>query len=425
MSDSIKAVIPKELQDFNVAIENYKGDAFNITASAVKVTIFETIHQPYLNGSIVISDGNGMFDILPIIGQERIRIYFKYKDKEIDRVFRVTHIEDAKQLNENSGAYTLHFVDEKIYYNAVQFFSRSYKGKSTDIISAIHKDFLKEPVEVLSDAGSSHNMVYPYVKPYQAINMLLLNAPAADGTPMFMYDTLNEPGVKIQSLADMWAFSDYIELRNLNQLNTEVDGQVTRMFPSQNRTVDEMIIKESFNTLDNLAEGQFAAAVTTVDISGKYYAEEIFDYKKHTTDLHPDVKDYVADQFKFNDRTPHESFYSKHILYVKDSKAYESEAVGNLYNIDSIRKASFRAYYKSMKNSKILIKSDSHEKLTVGKTVHLFFKRMFPNIDRNDDIDKVNSGLYLCTAIRHTIQNNKYELTIEAARHGINKEANL
>lgn len=426
MSQSdIRSILPNTIQELYISIVSYAGTEYDITRKVTKFTMYESIFDKFLSGQLTLVDNVELLSTAPIIGQEIIYITYKFKEETITHIFRVTDIEDAKEINDNSGAYILNFVSEKQFFNSTQFFSRSYKGRNTEIISKVHKDFLKEDVDVQSVGGSSHQIVYPYTKPYQAIDMVLMNTFAADKTPLFLYDTVNNTGAKLKSLGDMMNSDDKIDLKNIIKVNDDRDGQTSRIIPGQSQTVEEQVIKGGYPTLRNYSKGLFASSITTFDISGKVYSENVFDYKRHAPNINSSLKDYISEDWTFNDVKPNEASRSNHIYYLKDSKAYESEDVGNIHQVDSISLASMRSYTMRMRNQKILVIADPVHELEVGKLVDLNFRRMRPNIDAKEDRDIINSGIYLCSAIKHVIKGGEYKMFIEAIRSGINKEVEL
>jgi hypothetical protein len=258
------------------------------------------------------------------------------------------------------------------------------------------------------------------------MDAILMTTYGEDKTPLFLYETLNSRSVKLQSYGDMISSEeDPVELINGNMINTDRDAQVRRNLADQNKNVFDQVIKRGYQTFNNVRNGSFAAFVTSIDISGKLYSEERFDYKEHAPNLSPDLKDYVSDSFTINEETPNSLFNSKQFYFQKDSLAYESEDVGNLYQVDDLSKAAMLSYRSRMDNQFVALAGDSNPDLEVGKMVLLNFRRMKPNLDSEEDIDQVNSGKYLCTGIKHQIKDGKYSIVVEAQRFGINKEADF
>jgi hypothetical protein len=424
MTENVSAITPHELQDFQASIISHNNSVFNITERVSNFTIFESIFESSLTGTITIVDNIDMISTIPIIGQEIIAVSYKFKNKDVDIAFRVSEIHDIKSVNDNTGIYALKLVSDKKFLSAVNLFSRSYRGKNTEIIAKIHEDFFGEEVEVISNGGTSHRIVYPYTKPYTAIELVLNNTYGEDKTPLFLYETVNGAKVKLQSYGDMLSrYDNVIELKNVNIINDDPTGQARRNIPIQNQNVSEQVIKRAYKTFDNVRKGVYAAFVTSIDISGKVYSEERFDYKEHAPNVNSNLRDVLSDSFQINEASPNELFNSRQLYFEKDSLAYESPDVGNIYQVDDLSKAAMMSYRNRMDSQFVALIADSHPELEVGNIVSLNFRRMKPNLDREEDIDKVNSGEYLCTAIKHQFKAGKYSIVVEAQRFGTNKEA--
>ena len=424
MSEDISVLSARELQDFQVGIISNNNTVYDVTLYVSNFEIYESIFEHSLTASMTVVDNTAMLSTIPVIGQEIVTIFYKYKDKEVNLGFRVNNIHDIKNVNDNVGIYALKLISDKRYRSAVNLFSRSYRGKNTEIISKIHEDFLNGQVEVISEGGSSHRIVFPYTKPYAAIDSILGNTFAQDKTPLFLYETVNDNKVKLQSYGDMLTRdNNTVQLLNANMINTDETGQAQRNLPFQNRNVFEQVIKRGYRTFDNVRKGVYGAFVTSIDISGKVYSEERFDYKQHAPTLGSEIKDPITDSFKITEESPNDLFNSRQFYFEKDSLAYESPDVGNLYQVDDLSKAAMFSYLSRMDSQFVALIADSNPDLEVGKLVELNFRRMTPNIDNEEDIDKVNSGKYICTAIKHQIKAGKYHIVVEAQRFGINNEA--
>jgi hypothetical protein len=424
MTQDVGAITPHHLQDFQANIVSHNNSVYNITERVSSFTVFESIFESSLTGSITIVDNIGLISTIPIIGQEIIVVSYKFKNKDIELVFRVSEIHDIKNVNDNTGIYALKLISDKRFKSATNLFSRAYRGKNTEIIAKIHEDFFNQQVEVISNGGSSHRIAYPYTKPYTAIDLILNNTYAEDKTPLFLYETVNSSAVKLQSYGDMLTReNNKIELKNINLINDDQTGQVTRNLTDQNQSVTEQVIKRAYKTFDNVRRGVYAAFVTSIDISGKVYSEERFDYKEHAPNISTNIRDPLSESFQINEEIPNKLFNSRQLYFEKDSLAYESPDVGNIYQVDDLSKAAMMSYRSRMDSQFVALIADSHSELEVGNMVSLNFRRMKPNLDREEDIDKVNSGEYLCTGIKHQFKAGKYSIVVEAQRFGTNKEA--
>lgn len=422
MSD-IQALRPKVLQNLKVSIiSGIDQQMTDITAQVARVDLFESIFAPYITVNMTIADTANLINEIPIVGQEVVQIYYQYKDQEIYKDFHVAEIKGAKVLTDTYGGYELVLKNHKEYLNSINTFSRSFSGRNTDIISQIHESYLGQEVEVLSDGGSSHNVVFPYVKPYSAIKGVVNRSFASDGTPLFLYETVNSETVKLQSLGDMLFEESALMLANETITNTNELGEGIRELPNRGPTATNQVIRNAYPTHRNIDRGYFASDVTTIDISNKTYSESVYTAKDNFEEQHIFHDTYYSDNYRLDERSFDQLNASKRLFYTQNGRAFNS-SVGNLGQVDSITNATGRAYRGMLNNQTVRFDCDPTPDLEVGKMVDLTFKTMKPNLgNTSDDRDPVNSGSYLVTAIRHTIKGSKYTWTCEGMRSGINYE---
>ena len=79
-----------------------------------------------------------------------------------------------------------------------------------------------------------------------------------------------------------------------------------------------------------------------------------------------------------------------------------------------------------MDSTVVNIYMNSVPAIAAGVTVEYTKQRFSPKFNRDEDpTDKVNSGIYLVSSVRHYIRNNEYTMSIELIRDGMGKEADL
>ena len=422
---TFESIVPNRVQVVRAyIISGITQQAWDVSSNIPKIVLYENIFSPFISGEVYIADDSNLVNEIPLVGQEVFQLYFQYKDKEIARDFHVAEIENIKNNQDSYGSYVLKIVDHKQMLNAINTFSRSYSGRNTDIIANIHGDFLNSEIEVVSQGASSHNVVFPYGKPYQAITMMLKNTFAADGSPLYLYDSLNGGVVYLKSLTDMYE-EDPLIIDNVNNVNYDEDGQAQRQMPDQNTTASTQIIRRAYPTYRNINEGYFASNITTVDIANKTYTDNVYNYNVNYEEEHEYHNKYLSDNYRVDERTLYNIPEAYKLLYYTNARAFPSLSVGNVSNLDSVQRATHRAYHKMLKNQAVLLRTNPRTDIEVGKMLNLHIKRMKPNMDENLDSDPVNSGSYLCSAIKHVIEGSKYTLNVEAVRSGINNEVSV
>ena len=127
-----------ELLKLTLTSPNAKAKFIDIRPAWSDLNIFEDIFASCLTGNIQITDGVGLMEIVPIIGEETINIHVRTKgitrEREnssittgpflgsesegiINLKFRVYKISDLVKLNEGLITYTLHFISEEYIIN--------------------------------------------------------------------------------------------------------------------------------------------------------------------------------------------------------------------------------------------------------------------------------------------------------------------
>jgi len=85
----------------------------------------------------------------------------------------------------------------------VNLFSRAYTGRGEEIIKGVYDEYLNDDLEILINAKTSHNVVFPYLKPMQAIDMVRQNVLAEDDSPMYVFETLYQDRPRLDSFRHM------------------------------------------------------------------------------------------------------------------------------------------------------------------------------------------------------------------------------
>lgn len=422
---TFNSIRPKQIEGFKCyLVSGFNNKAMDISKNISKLEIFESIHQAFLTAELTVMDDSNILSEFPIIGQEVVEIQVIFKDKEIVKDFHVSEVVEVTTINENAGAYKLKLISSKQFRNSTQTFSRAYSGRNTDIIANIHEDFFEERPEVMSEGSTSHNIVFPYMKPLQAIDMMIRNTSGSDGSPLFLFDSLHGENTVLASLNDL-LFEDALVIKNINTVNSDPNGQGLRALPAVGTSVDVQAFKRGFPTYRNINEGYFAANLTTINVPNKTYSEETYDYKSNTEQGDIFCIDYTSPDFKYQGQTLDQINSAAHLFYQRNTSAFSSPTVGLINNQDSVAIATRRAYRNLMTNNTVVISMDNSSQLTVGMLVDLHFKRFKPNLDQGNDYDPLNSGQYLCSAIKHTFKGEQYSMTIEAIRSGINYEVEI
>jgi hypothetical protein len=428
------AKAPKKLKNLTAYIIKYNGSVIEITPEISEISIYESIFIPFMYGEVTIIDGSAMLSTFPFIGQEKLRLIWDRENKTIEQEFYVTGVFDVVQINDSIGAYGLSFTSEKQMRNAFCLFSKCYKGNSAEIIAKIYKEYLQEDIVQLTTGALSHNVIFPYTKPFAAVDMVKRATPAEDGTPMFVFETLYGNKTYLNSMKQMLEQEPVIKLEPKNIVNTDsVSGITSDNMDNYRNQVYSMNLTKAYNTLDQIGAGSYGAQTIMIDIGTKSATITDFDFRQHAP---PISKDWISQFFAFENVPNAEDIPGSNgvrvngirstKLYVQNRNSLAYDDYPNLNSVDENVLAGMRSYMKRLTTTSISIHMNSITDIEVGKTVELLFPRFSPNLGSSDDIsDRVNSGVYLISALRHYIKNAEYTMSIELVRDGMGKDASL
>ena len=418
--------LPKVLSDFKVLLTKYNGQIIDITQNVTAISIYESIFSPFLYGDMLVIDNSAMASIFPWIGQEKVRVTWSRAETTAEKDFYIYDINDMKTTTEGTGSYTLSFTSEKQFRNQINMFSKSYKGNTADIIKNVYDEWLIEPgsnrtLELKTTGASSHQVVFPYIKPLAAINMIQKNAVAEDGTPMFIYESMYSENTVLDSMKQMLEKEPIFKIEPTPMGVS--DPEPVRGLQKFDGQIYNTVLNRGYETLKRVGDGVFASQITAVDIAARKAEINDFSFREHAK---PITNDWVSAYFQFDQNRIHTQYNTKMRIMYKNSLAYEDTDFPNLTGLDELEVAVVNSYMSRLRTVSVLAHVNSAPEVMVGEMVTYNKERFSPKLNEGDDpYDKVNSGDYLVAAIHHHIRNKEYTMSMELVRDGIGEEADL
>jgi hypothetical protein len=425
----LKEVAPKTISGIKLSLTKYNESVLDITSNFSELSIFESINSPFLYGHIVLVDNSSMLSTFPFIGQEKLRVEFDRGGKSVEMDFRVIGVYDVKGQLDGVGTYGLRLSSEKQTRNAISLFSKSYRGNGADIISGIHSEYLKSEVDLKVKAKRDYNIVFPYMTPLAAINMIQKNVMAEDGTPMFLFENLYTRKTVLNSYKQMLEQKPVFHIEPRQATNTNAVGASTRDIQELEGQVYSEAIDGQWNTHKQLAAGAYGAQVTSIDISAHTAEITDFDFREHAP---PIAKDWISSFYAFDD---------VRVNSIRSTRNYIQYTNGAAFCLDNgtidhpnltggseevLNRAIINSYMSRMDSTVVNIYMNSVPAIAAGVTVEYTKQRFSPKFNKDEDpTDKVNSGIYLVSSVRHYIRNNEYTMSIELIRDGMGEEADL
>jgi len=435
---------PKGVQNFTIELEVYNGNVYDISPLVTELSIYESIYNSFLYGEAVIVDNSEMLATFPIIGQERLVIRWSRDDELVEKEFFVIGVFDVAQRNNATGTFGINLTSEKQMRNSVSLFSKSYRGRGDEIITSLYKEFLDTQVQVDVEAKTAHSVVFPYIKPLAAIDMVRKNILAEDDTPFFIYEKFyDDPGRESTVLS---SYKTMYEKRPLRKIRPQVSGNV-----DERGQIYNFKLVKGYDTLSQISNGAFASSTITVDPTSNKVEIYDFTFRKHAPAI---ANDGMSTFYGFEPSDYHRGLeagelvhqlYETNLVYtLKNEYSFtnsdtDQRADGvpppNLNSLNPLDRSIINSYMNRLRsNTSVFVHMDSvayegtdnRRGFGVGETVSVDFPRFSPKLEEGEEgLDKVNSGKYIISALRHYIKANEYTMTLELIRDGIGEDANL
>lgn len=181
----------------------------DVTTNVAELVIFESLDSPFLTGRIVISDDEGLFDAMKFQGTERLIVSLGGADAQktpilTKKKFIMTSIESKiSGSNQNSSAYAFTLIDEVGFLGQLKKISKSYTGSLERIIVSLAQNELNRQVDIGYTGATAGNdelsaqqditCIIPNLTPIEAMKWLCSRITTLNGSPYFIYATLNVP----------------------------------------------------------------------------------------------------------------------------------------------------------------------------------------------------------------------------------------
>lgn len=379
------------------------------------MNIFEDLFGSAMSGNMVVADSNNLINLLPITGFEYLVIGFRKttENKEFSKTFRIYKLENRKKDNLQTEVYVINFCSEEVLIDRSTLISKTYSGQPiSKIVQDIATKYLKIssdkfPTDHLKETFGNHNLVIPNWHPFDAIKYLSKIATASKyPTSSFVFFE-NYDGYYFSSIEEL-AADDPIQKvtvspRNLGIEKDPQEPDIQISFES----AFEYEVNTDFDILNNIRSGMYAGKLVTVN------------------PLRQRIDTTTLDLSSFFDRTAHLNDYpnvstlqnriGKPLTQLPDAflRVYPStlghDKLNSQYYPNQVEKWLLqRSMYLSNLNAhKFNVTLPGNFRLQVGKVVEIFFPALEMTDTTEKPLDKLHSGKYMITAIRHAF--NKYE----------------
>lgn len=163
-SDSYR---PHEIDLRHIKIMNSQGNFIELRDVILEMNIYHDLFTYGVKCDLIIADGLGLIERLPIVGDEFVYIDFNTpgQDKRLQYVFQVYKLDQRIKHKERAESYVLHCVSPETMNSLKQTVEVPYSNMSpSDIIESVYTNYLSSRSQLMTfnktlDISPTDNMV--------------------------------------------------------------------------------------------------------------------------------------------------------------------------------------------------------------------------------------------------------------------------
>jgi len=255
-------------------LTNFDGsNVFNLKTYVQVIEFKEDIYENVIMGKATLTDGYGIPQYLPLVGEELLSVGFKTSDdaatyfKEF-RVYKI--INNARDANQSStSTYSIYFCSAEMMINESMRIYRGYKNMLTsDIVSDIYQSYLLNDASKTVNfqvTGQAQQIVIPSLKPLQAMNMLCGYAQQTSSDSGFFLFYENADGFNFVNIETLYS-QDSVAEYTVTHDNTDALGLGSTESAYIPMTTN---VQKGFDRLQAISNGLLANTVEGFDMLSK------------------------------------------------------------------------------------------------------------------------------------------------------------
>ena len=295
----------EQVEDYKISdivIRNSVGDRLNIPIGVIaELNVFEDINSNAVTGSMYLLDNYNIVTQAELQGNERLSFKLSTPGRQLAGFnhvvdasektgypFHIYAIKERKPTADRVMVYEVLFASRELMVNTRTRVNRAYSGRLDFTARKILRDdngINTDKRIMLEPTRNQDTIVFPNVRPFDAINLLAERALSgnAKGAGYYFYETTK--GFYFRSVENMIA-DQSTDPRKPARLFTyqkarELGPVDSRKFTVQDSNVIEYKFTQQFNTLTNQAVGTYASNVITYNIYDKSYSNIRYKYHDH------------------------------------------------------------------------------------------------------------------------------------------------
>lgn len=407
-----------EVKVDKVSITTPTGFTQEITAQVLTISVYESIHKPFIDGNVVIKESLDFANLFPLTGQEFITLEIRTPGMgdygKIKQTFLLYKMTDREVVGDKSIVYQLHFMSFEGIIGLNKRISRSYRGNVGDLVKEIFEDQtdgLQTTKNVyIEPTIVEHKFVSCFWTPIETLQYLTKQAINKDGAPYMLFE--NRDGFNFVTLEAMYdSGTPYQSFTYDKYTRDETSGGKGALNPAEDyKRITDMNIEVGYDYIKRLKSGFFGSRQFSYDLHTKKYTVKDFNIFEHFQN--ENVK--TLNPYPVMSANGVVRSNAAQMSYIKVSNIFTDFDLynGDTSNVEVIQK---QKALKTMAESNVLhITVPGRVDYTVGMKVEVLLPKITPLDPQDTDYyDKRWSGNYIVASLNHNFNRRQHECTME------------
>jgi len=345
----------------SAAIVNFKGDTVDISDFLIGFAIFEDLSKKTMSMQVGISDGVGLVERLPIVGDEIfvLQITAPSFEEKITVKMPIYGVYDKQKLNDTTSSYVLDCVSFEYMNSLSRTADKAYSAVSvTSMVQDIYDTYLKSEESnkplFLDESVGNHNFIAPETDPLEFIDFLSKEAIAGNESANYLFYE-DRDKFNFRTLNRLYrqepSYTFVVGQDNLEKTNT---GQQTF---DQSNYVEAYTIVREMDTKNLVERGYYDNSVLAIDPILKRFTTRTFTYRENF-----DLIDHLSTNPSVVENSRKNEFYgasrSKYFVSsITDGNYYQEPYLKDNINFENDKQSYYPSRRWLTENKRMAIES--------------------------------------------------------------------
>lgn len=394
---------------------NQGGEAYDLTNQLADMVICEDMLSPCTRGSLTLVDAVGLATHFPFVGNEVLEVVFEtpMTGRKFEMEFDVYNLANiTRNTSDRSEMYDLQFVDRNYMPLINRSIGWALEGTIDSMVARIVLDAPGAKLGHVDPTDGAKRYIIPHWTAAKTLSWLAERAVGRGNRLPGLLLYSDRDGV---NLHDVYRAFDTVPVRTYQKRpNSPV---VMHEFENYITNINELKHDVLFDRIRDIDSGVFGSSMLSFDLDTRKLRlkQDVYTNRfrrlKHHLNHHPVFP---------NSNRVHENPSANLAFSADSSFKYGTQFIGNDRSSDwMLERNSFMADFRSQVLS---MKVPGDTRLRLGDVVGVQLTQAgYIDEAKADPFDRLRSGNYLVTAIKHAINRTQHTMTVECSRDSIGK----